>query len=141
MLLTGQSEIVSGPCREELFDAMRLCAEYRTTDFSLRDKVSYTVKAGVVGIEPIYEGSGHDWRVKLYIMVNGSPQVVEGVYSTSTRKGTLALDQQTKEIDIDALKTELSELQRIMQVALPGLMNHNLGFKESIKRLKIIISA
>lgn len=138
MLLTGQTVIFSGPSREELFDAMRLCAEYRTTDFTLQDKATYTVKAGVVGIEPMGP-SGHDWRIKLWIKVDGSPRMVEGVYSTSTRKGTLGLGQ-AKEIDIDALKTELSELQRIMQVAFPGMINHNFGFKESVKRLRNIIN-
>ena len=65
----GGWSIIDGPSREELFDALRLCAERRTPAFTLtRPGLSQPIRVYVyvAGIEP-ESGDGHSWILKLQI--------------------------------------------------------------------------
>ena len=102
MTSTSQRELVAGPSREELFDALRLRHEGRKVTFTLAPQnitgrtlaegrkfvpgnLAFHVQVNEVGIE---DGSGNNWLFKLYDehAVLGT-MYLEGYINITTRKG------------------------------------------------------
>ena len=95
--------IISGPSREELFDALRLLAHVTDVPFVIicEDK-KYTLHARITGIKA-EDGSGHSWNITINVFSNlekdfvklfsevytkGKEVLCFGVYySTKTRLG------------------------------------------------------
>lgn len=90
-------EIVKGPSREELFDALRLRHEGRKVQITLKndqgDEFGFRAKFYVNGIG-IESGNGYEWKISLYhlnklVIDVDEPADYQGHYNSKTRKGWL----------------------------------------------------
>ena len=97
-MTTAQRQIVAGPSREELFDALRLRHEGREVTFTVAPQtqvpasarfkpvnLAFSVQVNELGIE---DGSGNNWLFKLYdrYAVLGS-MYLEGYINVTRREG------------------------------------------------------
>ncbi len=108
--MSKQISILSGPSREELFDGLRLFTEKRPVSFTIsQNGIEQKVLVVMQGLTA-EDGSGNNWNIKIVVaapilegLVAKMPYpidptnelhcksvrltVVEGFYSTHTRKG------------------------------------------------------
>ena len=98
---TTQRDIVAGPSREELFDALRLGNKGRMVSFTINpahvprigkygqkfeiQSMTFEVSIESIGIE---DGSGQSWVLKLYDQFsNLGSNYLEAYFHTTRRKG------------------------------------------------------
>lgn len=85
-------EIVAGPSREDLFDALRLRHEKREVTFTVKMGSEEVPLRGMINSISIEDGSGNCW---LFILYCGSrpltSQYFSGFLNTRKREGTLRL--------------------------------------------------
>ncbi len=103
--------ITSGPSREELFDALRLCAEGREVEFTLYGEepvgsVSYPIRHAVKRLQVLcistQDADGETWELKLGMGKGDdwvfSPHLggkVTAYYNSRCRRGALSYEKQS----------------------------------------------